>query len=640
MHTMQIYSDRGTPLSFKHESHSGKTLLSGMLAAALLLLAAAAPSYAQKWEAAYGSAAGYEEGQLRTIPVTGTCSSPSCCPGSNGYIAVGSTFTIGGTSDIYVVRTDNNGGTIWEYTYTLTNNGDWEYGRSIIELKDGTGFVITGEILYQATGDNDAYLMKIDCNGNVVWQRTYGTPNNMEWAHDVVETTSGPNGFIVCGAALIYGNGTGIDAMLLRTNLTGTTLWFKAYDLTGSIGPSYDDGLYQVTQAKQLPWQSGAGGDVIAVGFHDPRTAPRQAAVLRVDGSNGNVGTAGGLLQGVGLYGSATGYDEFYGLVELKNENGSLGQPNVVMCGVYSMSNAPIGTSAIRNFVVKLNDGNPCNPIIQRTIYEAQVPDETQQIARFIRQIDFNTSGYSGDAGTYDLVMTGLWSYNGQSQAYLLGLNPATLVPNALNAVYGGNGYEEGFSVYPVNAVGGRTYGFVVCGTTGTDWDGSGDPEDMYLVKTDGFGATDCEGVYPTVYPEVTGYTCPTPTVDNLNGSAMRFGGKTLRDWGLEVCPAPSPKPAPLIREFDAEPGTGSSLSAYPNPIKVGEELTVDLTSRGMNFVRVADLLGNVLYTDRYSVEDSKATLGIPTKNWESGTYLVTVTANGSTSAQRIVVVD
>ncbi|HRI29265.1 MAG TPA: hypothetical protein PK715_14500, partial [Chitinophagales bacterium] len=80
------------------------------------------------------------------------------------------TPTTVGPARIHAIKTDNYGEVIWEYIYPSGNT--WPLYAS--QTPDG-GFIISGYQYNTATG-YDMYALKIDAQGAVEWEKTYGTP--------------------------------------------------------------------------------------------------------------------------------------------------------------------------------------------------------------------------------------------------------------------------------------------------------------------------------------------------------------------------------------------------------------------------------------------------------------------------------
>ena len=113
-----------------------------------------------------------------------------------GFIVAGNTNSFGENfSDIYLIKIDENGNKVWERTY------GGKYGdeaSAITKVKDG-GFIVAGNIESFDNGFEgiyDIYLIKIDENGNKVWEKTYGRKG---WDKVSAITKTIDGGFIVAG---------------------------------------------------------------------------------------------------------------------------------------------------------------------------------------------------------------------------------------------------------------------------------------------------------------------------------------------------------------------------------------------------------------------------------------------------------
>ena len=169
-----------------------------------------------------------------------------------GYIVAGHTYSFGaGTYDVYLIKTDANGDTLWVKTYGGTN---WDVSRSVQQTSDG-GYIIAGWTNSFGPGDFDVYLIKTDANGDTLWTRTYGSADDGGWS--VQQTTDG--GYIIAGGTYSFGDD---DVYLIKTNANGDTLWTKVVgrednDEIGYSVQQTTDGGYIVAGSTYL---SGAGG--------------------------------------------------------------------------------------------------------------------------------------------------------------------------------------------------------------------------------------------------------------------------------------------------------------------------------------------------------------------------------------------
>ncbi len=140
----------------------------------------------------------------------------------SGYVLCGYTNSFGnGGYDGYLVRTDKNGDTLWTKTYGGT---DWDFLFSVKPTSDN-GFVLTGGTYSFGNGGEDVYVIKTNSTGDTLWTKTYGG-NNEDVGNEVQQTAD--NGFIICGNTDSFGAG-GNDVYLVRTNSAGDTLWTKSY---------------------------------------------------------------------------------------------------------------------------------------------------------------------------------------------------------------------------------------------------------------------------------------------------------------------------------------------------------------------------------------------------------------------------
>ena len=150
----------------------------------------------------------------------------------NGFILLGTTASFGaGGDDIYLIKLNANGDTMWTKTYGGTND---EYGSSVKQTTDG-GYIISGDTKSFGVAIKDAYLIKTDMNGNVLWSKTFGSSGS-DYGNTVLQTTDG--GYIVAGTTETIGSGN-YDVYLIRTNSVGDTLWTKSYG-----GSLEDDGNF------------------------------------------------------------------------------------------------------------------------------------------------------------------------------------------------------------------------------------------------------------------------------------------------------------------------------------------------------------------------------------------------------------
>ena len=137
----------------------------------------------------------------------------------SGYIITGTTDSPSSNADVYLIKTDINGDTIWTKCFGGTNI---DHGYSVKQTSDG-GYIIAGTTYSSGAGETDVYLIKTDANGNQVWSKTFGG-TSVDWGYSVQQTSDG--GYIIVGFTESFCAG-GSDVYLIKTNPNGDTVWTK-----------------------------------------------------------------------------------------------------------------------------------------------------------------------------------------------------------------------------------------------------------------------------------------------------------------------------------------------------------------------------------------------------------------------------
>lgn len=137
------------------------------------------------WEKSFG---GTEIDEARAITSTN----------DGGFIIIGDTRSSNkdvtknnGGADLWTIKINASGNLIWQKNY---GGSSFDVGRSISKTLD-SGFIISGSSRSADNGitnkgQNDAWILKIDKNGNQQWQKTIGG-TEIDFCYDAIELLNG-----------------------------------------------------------------------------------------------------------------------------------------------------------------------------------------------------------------------------------------------------------------------------------------------------------------------------------------------------------------------------------------------------------------------------------------------------------------
>lgn len=164
-----------------------------------------------------------------------------------GFILAGYTQSFGaGNRDLYIIRINSDGDTLWTRTF-----GGINYDEAYdITRADGSNYLIGGYTVNYGMGEGDIYLIKIDENGDTLWTKTIGTVDN-DHIKKLRKTSDG--GFIICGDIEDMGS---YKYFIVKTNSSGDTLWTKSYNYgtAYSIDQTNDGGYILVVLPFEVPY--------------------------------------------------------------------------------------------------------------------------------------------------------------------------------------------------------------------------------------------------------------------------------------------------------------------------------------------------------------------------------------------------
>ena len=157
----------------------------------------------------------------------------------DGYLITGFTSSFGnGGKDLWIVRMDKNRKEIWNRFY---GGMSMDTGFEALQTSDN-GFIILGQTFSYGAGLSDIWIIKIDSIGNKIWDNTYGT-KKVDIGYDICE--SNEDGYIVAGTTISKKTNS-LDAYVVKIDSIGNVIWTQSYgglDIDGvsSIAKITDD---------------------------------------------------------------------------------------------------------------------------------------------------------------------------------------------------------------------------------------------------------------------------------------------------------------------------------------------------------------------------------------------------------------
>jgi hypothetical protein len=186
------------------------------------------------WQRAYGS-----DGTDHVNDMAGTL--------DGGFIVAGGSTSWTGINstaeDMWIFKLDGEGNIEWQ---KVIGDRDFrhEMAWSARQTPDG-GYIVSGDIM--DFNGKDILAVKLDAEGNIVWRRTYGDLESIEWA-PYVEVTGDGGSVVSVMRSETYDDWA--DFLILRLDEGGTVMWQKTFDVelhpggqTVKIGLTPDGGF-------------------------------------------------------------------------------------------------------------------------------------------------------------------------------------------------------------------------------------------------------------------------------------------------------------------------------------------------------------------------------------------------------------
>lgn len=141
----------------------------------------------------------------------------------NGYIVAGRmTLQEDDFGNGWIFKLDENGNMEWEKIF---GGSSYDYLKSIQQTKDG-GYIAAGSIYPENATIDDAWILKLDPDGNLEWDKTFGEGFS-DQAHSIQQTVD--EGYIIAGYKGTNDPDVGSQAWILKLDSNGNLEWDKAF---------------------------------------------------------------------------------------------------------------------------------------------------------------------------------------------------------------------------------------------------------------------------------------------------------------------------------------------------------------------------------------------------------------------------
>ncbi len=188
-----------------------------------------------------------------------------------GCIVVGQSFEpANNTNYARVVRLDADGNIVWNKQFGGDKN---DYARAVVRGWDG-GFVVLGYTASFGEGQHDMWVFRLKDNGDADWASTIGGPPE-DFGYALIKTND--HQYAAVGATASYASQPERDVWLVKINTTGDKVWDQHYGFpAGDLGRGPNEYGYDLVQTVD-------GGFAIAGALADPDNGSMDGLMIRTD---------------------------------------------------------------------------------------------------------------------------------------------------------------------------------------------------------------------------------------------------------------------------------------------------------------------------------------------------------------------
>jgi len=491
-------------------------------------------------------------------------------------------------------------GPVYSQSFQKTyDTGANERAYCVQQTYDG-GFILAG----QSSGTNpnfyfDAYLAKVNGNGDLSWTSAFGTGTFSLELRYVQQT--GDSGYIACGKIENIG-------LLVRTDASGNLIWSRSL------------GGFTFITANEVHETSDGG--FIVIGSASDLAGPGHLFLARTDG-NGNLTWQKILSSGGGNYDDGLS-------VKQTGDGGFILTGSIILPGVSSsllLAKADsIGNILWNKTIRGTNTYNIGHSVEQTSDGGYIVSGQTYTMDYDAYLVKTNAGGdtlwtraYGGSSQDYGLAVQqtadGGYVVGGYTRSFGVGLNDGYLLKTdslgglSWSHAYGGPSYDPGF--FARQTVDG---GYVLAGQSNSFGTGSAD---VILTRTDTGGNSGCNdmAVASTVY-----------VPDAIVGTAVFAvsGGLTASSQSLTPGSGGTMKTLCFSSGFQEVVPRAGLVTVRPNPFNRSVTVSFELAAKQEVSFRILDMAGRPVsvFAGR-KFADGQHTITMETADLDTGIYFL-----------------
>jgi len=148
---------------------------------------------------------------------------------NKNVLVTGNTLIAPGNPDILLVKLDPQGNVMWQRTYG-GNAGAQDYG--VATVSDQLGNIYVAGVVTSTTSLMDVVVLKYSPSGSLLWAQTFNGPaNNFDVPSSMALGTDGS----IYVAGTTYSAPNQPDYLLWKLNVNSSSLWHSTYDHNGLI---------------------------------------------------------------------------------------------------------------------------------------------------------------------------------------------------------------------------------------------------------------------------------------------------------------------------------------------------------------------------------------------------------------------